>query len=200
LAFTQVSNVFLTATKSGASSGISANMHSDLQPPQQVKQVLLTFPRDTKFRLGTVPACTLTNKQIKSGKKCPSKSLIGTGSAVANVIGNDLPASVKAYAAGAKTMVLEVHASAPPAPQPFTAAIRPTVSGRQLTIPVPKLSFGGFPIYLKQLKLSVPKRGTGRHALITAGECINHKFTVKSAFTYYTGSPVTTSSSSGCTG
>lgn len=113
------------------------------------------------------------------------------------MIGQTVTAGVKAYAAGKTSIVIVVHATSP---APYTAAIRGTVSGSKLTIAVPKLTFDGAPITLTHLKLTVPKKGTGKKALLTAGTCTSGKFTVTSAFTYYNGSPVTVKSSSPCTG
>jgi hypothetical protein len=196
-ATTQHSVVTLTATHSGQSSGVNANIYNTAANPPRVKQLVLTFPSKTKFNLGSVKPCTLTNKQIQSGKSCPAKSQIGTGSAKAKVLGQSVTASVKAYASGKTSLVIVVHASSPAS---YTAAIRGTVSGSKMTIPVPKLSFDGAPITLTQLKLTVPKKGTGTKTLLKAGTCTAGKFTVTSAFTYYNGKPVTVKSSSPCTG
>jgi hypothetical protein len=58
--------------------GVSANMKAGGDEPRDVHTVTVTFPTNTKFRLGTVPACTLMNKQIESGKQCPAKSKISS--------------------------------------------------------------------------------------------------------------------------
>jgi len=195
--FTQVSKIVLTATKSGQSSGINANVHAKGTTPEQAKRLVATFPTGTTFRPGTVPACKLTNKQIESGKKCPKSSQIGTGSAVAKTIVGNVNAKVGAFASGNKNMVLVGTVTSPTTAY---TVIRAVTSKNVLNVgPIPNKA-SGLPITLTSLKVNLPKRGTGNHALVTAGKCVNHKFTVTSAFTYYSGSPVMTSSSSSCTG
>src|SRR5690348_7736530 len=80
LAFTQSSNIFLTATKAGQSTGIKADLHSVSDPgtaPKAAKQIRIQFPAGTKFSLGRVKACTLSDKQLQAGKSCPAASGIG---------------------------------------------------------------------------------------------------------------------------
>jgi len=56
----------------------------------------------------------------------------------------------------------------------------------------------GFQVVLVSLKLNVPSRGSGKTALITAGKCTAHSFTVKSHFVYTDGSQADLQSSSPC--
>jgi hypothetical protein len=107
-------------------------------------------------------------------------------------IGTNEAVAVKAYAAGAKSFVIVAKVEALGA----TLPIRPTVSGSKLTINVPKPPIGA----ITSLALTVPKKGTGLHAMITAGTCTSKKFTVKAVYSYYDASPVTKTSSSSCTG
>jgi hypothetical protein len=198
--FSQSSNIVLTASHAGKSTGIKADIHSTTSPgeaPKAAKLLVLTFPAGTKFGLSNVKPCKLSNSQLTAGKACPSASRIGTGSATASAYPLPQPilAGVKAYAAGATKMVLVVKATSP---IPQTLVIRETTSGAKLTIPVPTPTVAGFQVVLVSLKLNVPARGSGKTALITAGKCTAHSFIVKSHFVYTDGSTADLQSSSPC--
>ncbi len=198
--FTQTSNVALTATHAGKSTGIKADIHSTTSPgqaPEAAKLLVITFPAGTRFNLGSVKPCKLSDGQLTTGKSCPSGSQIGTGSATASAYPLPQPilAGVKAYAAGPKKMVLVVKATSP---IPQTLVIRETTSGAKLTIPVPTPTVAGFQVVLVSLKLNVPARGSGKTALITAGKCTSHSFIAKSHFLYSDGTTADLQSSSPC--
>lgn len=198
--FTQASNVVLTATHAGKSTGIKADIHSATSPgeaPKAAKLLVIAFPAGTKFGLAHMKPCTLSDGQLTAGKSCPSGSLIGTGSATASAFPLPQPilAGVKAYAAGPTKMVLVVKATSP---VPQTLVIRDTTSGAKLTIPVPSPTVAGFKVVLTSLKLNVPARGSGKTALITAGKCRAHSFIVTSHFVYTDGSQANLQSSSPC--
>lgn len=199
--FSQASNIVLTATHAGKSTGIKADIHSTTSPgeaPKAAKLLVITFPAGTKFALSNVKPCKLSDGQLTAGKSCAAKSLIGTGSATASAFPLPQPilAGVKAYAAGPNKMVMVVKATSP---IPQTLVIRETTSGPKLTIPVPSPTVAGFQVVLVSLKLNVPSRGSGKTALITAGKCTAHSFTVKSHFVYTDGSQADLQSSSPCT-
>jgi hypothetical protein len=198
--FTQIANVSLTAGKAGKSTGIIADIHSSTdvgKAPKEAKLLVLTFPANTKFNIGTVKACTLSDKQLMSGGSCPAKSQVGSGSAKA--VAFPLPqvstASVKAFASGSHQMVLVTKATKP---VKVTVIIRETVSGTKLSIPVPQTKIAGFNVILISLKLNVPALGSGKNALVTAGKCTAHKFVVKSHFVYTDHSTLDLESSSPC--
>lgn len=198
--FNQASNVSLTATHAGKSTGIKADIHSTTSPgeaPKAAKLVALAFPAGTKFSLSHVKPCTLSDGQLTAGKSCPGASRIGTGSATASAFPLPQPilAGVKAYAAGPNKMVLVVKATSP---VPQTLIIRVTTSGAKLTIPLPSPTVAGFKVVLVSLKLNVSARGSGTTALITAGKCNAGSFTVKSHFAYTDGSQADLQSSSPC--
>jgi hypothetical protein len=198
--FTQSGNVVLTAIHTGKSTGIKADIHSTTSPgeaPKAAKLVVITLPAGTKFGLSHMKACKLSDGQLAAGKSCPSKSLIGKGSATASAFPLPQPilAGVKAYAAGPNKMVLVVKATSP---IPQTLVIRATTSGAKLTIPVPSPTVAGFQVVLVSLKLNVPARGSGKTALITAGRCSAHSFIVKSHFVYTDGSQADVQSASSC--
>ena len=198
--FSQSSNIVLTAGHAGKSTGIKADIHSTTSPgeaPKAAKLVVLTFPAGTKFGLGHVAACKLSDSQLTAGKSCPAKSLIGTGSATASAFPLPQPilAGVKAYAAGPNKMVLVVKATSP---VPQTLIIRVTTSGAKLTIPVPSPTVAGFKVVLVSLTLNVPARGSGKTVLITAGRCSGGRFIVTSHFAYADGSQADLQSSSPC--
>jgi hypothetical protein len=198
--FIQVANVSLTAAKAGKSTGIVADIHSTTDPgkaPKAAKLLVLTFPANTKFNIGRVKACTLSDKQLMAGGSCPAISQLGTGSAVASVYPLPKPvnAKVKAYAGSSKQMVLVTKATGSISQ---TLVIRETVSGSKLTTPIPVPKVSGFSVVLVSLKLDVPALGSGKNALITAGKCTAHKFVVKSHFVYVDHSTLDLRSSSPC--
>ena len=199
-AFTQVSNVKFTTTKAGHSTGIVADIHSTSDSAQELKGaklVVLKFPAGTKFQLGLVKACQLSDQQLTSGKACPAASKVGSGSAQASAypLPQTITAAVTAFAAGPHSMTILVKATQP---IPQTLVIHATVSGSKLTIPVPTPSVAGVKIVLTSLQLNVPARGSGRSALISAGRCTNHTFIVKSHFAYTDGTALDMQSSSPC--
>ncbi len=199
-AFTQVSNVKLTTTKAGHSTGIVADIHSTSDTPQELKAaklLVLKFPAGTKFQLGLVKACKLSDQQLMSGKSCPAASKVGSGTAQAKAYPLPQPiiAGVKAFAAGPRGMVLVVKATQP---IPQTLVIHETASGSKLTIPVPTPTVAGVKVVLTSLQLSVPARVSGGHALITAGRCTANHFVVGSHFVYDDGSTMDLQSSSPC--
>jgi FlaG/FlaF family flagellin (archaellin) len=199
-AFTQVSNVKLTTTKAGHSTGIVADIHSSSDTPQELKAaklLVVKLPSGTKFQLSLVKACKLSDQQLMSGKSCPAASKIGSGTAQAKAypLPQAIIAGVKASAAGPRSIILVVKATQP---IPQTLIIRATVSGSKLTIPVPSPTVAGVKVVLTSLKLNVPARVSGGHALITAGRCTAHNFVVGSHFVYDDGSTMDLQSSSPC--
>ncbi len=205
-AFTQVSQVTLTAHKAGQSTGITSSIHSSdpTAPgakPKSATRLLLTFPTGTTFNLATslIKPCTYTDRQLATafGPSCAANSKIGSGSAIANAapLASKVNASVAAFVRSAGEMVLVVKPALPGAP---TIVIDATVSGSKLTIPIPNIKLAGISVVLVALKLNVPALGSGRQALITAGRCSSHAFVVTSHFVYTDGSTLMLSSSSAC--
>jgi hypothetical protein len=202
--FKQVSNITLTGHSAGKTTGIASNVYS-VDPaapghkPKAAKQLTITFPSGTKFNLGAVKRCTLSDKQLTDVKvtKCPSATQIGSGSATANAAPlpglSALKLSVGAYVRDSRTMLLQVITKGVP-----PVLIKSTVSGTKLKIPIPQQKVNGIAVVLTALKLNVGAHGSGSHALITAGKCTGGKFVVKSHFSYVDGSTYDTSSSSNC--
>ena len=198
--FTQASNIALTATHAGKSTGIKADIYSTTSPgqaPKAAKLLVITFPAGTKFNLSQVKPCKLSDGQLAAGKTCPAASRIGSGSATASAFPLPQPilAGVKAFAAGPNKMVLVVKATSP---IPQTLVIHLTTSGGKLTIPVPTPTVAGFQVVLVSLKLNVPARSSGKTALITAGKCSAPGFIVRSHFVYTDGSTADLQSTSPC--
>lgn len=202
--FHQKGSVTLTAFKEGAPTGIKANLYSGDSSggaPWATKTVQITFPTGTKFALGHYKACTLSDSQIQSGRSCPSASKIGTGSDTATTIINGKPAgsfngTVAAYVAGPGKMIEVVKTKV--GAKTATVVIHTITNKNVLSISVPQLKFGAYPIVLTSLKLDVPKKGTGRSALITAGKCTKNQFLVKTHFVYTNGKTKDLKSSSFC--
>jgi hypothetical protein len=202
-AFTQTSTITLTAHKANHTTGIKANVSSSdpsVPQPKAAKLLVVTFPSKTKFNLGTplVTACKLSDTQLAAGAACPGKSLIGTGSAVANAypLATSVPATVKSYVSGSNSMVMVATANV--LGTTMRTIIHATVAGSKLTIPVPTPVVSTIKVVLVALKLNVPSKGSGTKALITAGKCSAHQFVVKSHFVYQDGSTFNTTTSSPC--
>ena len=198
--FTQSSNITFSAKQAGHSTGIVANIQSTTDPGQAPKAATLlavSLPTGTKFKLGLVKACKVSDKQLMSGKSCPAGSRIGSGSATASAypLPQAITAGVKAFVSGPRNMILLVKATQP---IPQTLIIRATVTGPKLTIPVPTPTVAGLKVVLVSLKLVVPARGSGHNALITAGRCTAHIFVVKSHFAYDDGTTMDVQSTSPC--
>jgi hypothetical protein len=169
-------------------------LQSSTKPPSAApwaaKKLTVTFPTGTKFALGSVKACTLSDSAIKSGKTCPAASKIGSGSASAEAVQNNtgmlsVNGTVSAYVAGAGKMILVVKSTVGKTTQ--TVVIHETTSGNVLQISVPALKVMGYNVVLTKLQLTVPSKGTGRSSLIKAGRCTNNQWTVKTHFVYTNG-------------
>lgn len=198
-AFSQTASVQFTAQKAGKSTGIKSDLHAVFDtagPLKSPKQVVMTFPVNTRFNLGTklVKRCTYSDKQLTApagAKVCPTKSQIGSGRGQVNLATTSgFPVNVKAYVhnAGSLIIVAKVPALA------TTAVIHAVVRGRKLTINVPNLG-----VVLTSLKLNVGKKGTGKRALITSGRCTAGHFKTSVRWTYWNSTvPDTATSMSNC--
>lgn len=203
--FKQSSKITLTATKAGKSTGFKAAISSSDagEPggkPQALKTLTITLPSKTKFNFKTkaLTPCTAEDTEIKGtgGAVCPAKSRIGTGSAEANgaPVFPSIPENATAYE-GKSDLIFLIS---PKGPSGTVLVLHGKVSGNKLTTALPQLNAGGLSIVITSLNLTINKVGGGKTAFITAGKCTKGKFKVKSNFVYYTGSPVTLSSSSKC--
>lgn len=188
--FVQRGAVHFTTHQAGQSSGLSASLNSATQPAGgplwSTKTVKITFPSGTSFGLGHFKACTLTDSQIKSGKTCPSNTQIGSGSTTANAVingkaGGAIPGTVKAYVGGTGKMIQVVKSGGQ------TLVIQTKASSNVLSISVPQIKVGGYPVVLSSFKLDVSKRGTGASSLIKAGKCVSNFFVIKTHFIYTNG-------------
>jgi hypothetical protein len=203
--FKQTSNVTLTATKAGQSTGFKAAIQSSDpgEPggkPQALKTLTLTLPSATKFNFKSkaLTLCTAGDTEIKGtgGAVCPAKSKIGSGTAEANGYPAipQIPENATAYAGKGNIIFL----LAPKGPAGAPLVLHGVVSANKVTTEVPPISFGGVSIVITGLNLTVNKVGSGKTAFITAGKCTSGKFKVKSNFLYSTGATETLSSSSKC--
>ncbi len=203
--FTQTSNIVLTASKAGASTGFKAALKSadPGEPggkPQALKTLTITFPVATKFNFKSkaIKPCTATDVEIKGtkGTACPAKSKIGSGSAEANgaPVFPALPENAVAYASKSDLIFLLT----PKGPAGSVLVLHGKVAANKVTVGVPLLQEGPLTIVITALELSVNKLGNGKSAFVTAGKCKGGKFTVGSSFVYYTGAAKQLSSSSKC--
>ena len=202
--FTQTSNITLTAKKAGKPTGFKASLLSadpGAIQPQGLKTLTITFPVKTKFNFksNAIAVCKAGDTEIVAtlGSACKAKSLIGSGTAVANgaPVIPAIPEKAKAYAG--KNEILFLLTPAGSAGQ--TLVLHGKVSGNKVTTQVPVINAGGLNVVISALDLTVKTIGHGKNAFVTAGKCVGGKFAVKSAFVYQTGAAMTITSSSSCT-
>ncbi len=203
--FKQTANIKLTAKKAGASSGFEASLASSdtgapNEKPQALKALTVTFPKGTRFdfKSGAIAQCTASPVELVAtkGAACPAKSRIGTGTANTNgaPVYPKIPESATVYVGKGKLLFVLVPTTAVGEVLPLEG----TVSANKLTTRVPELAKAGLTFVITQLTLNVKAAGSGKQAFVTAGRCTKGKFTVKSSFVYYAGSPVSLTSSSKC--
>lgn len=204
--FKQTSKITLTAKKEGDSTGFKVKIASEdpgapNQQPQALKQLTVIFPKQTRFNFKSkvMKQCKATDTEIKAtgGSVCPSKSKIGTGTAVANgaPVLPMIPEDVTAFAASNKVIKLLL---APASTAGQTLVIHVNIKENTLKANVPTIEAGGLKIVITQINLKVKTIGKDKTAFVTAGKCSSKKFVVKSKFLYETGQKLTLSSSSKC--
>jgi len=201
--FTQSAKITLTATKAGKPTGLQASLQSadpGAVQPQGLKTLTITLPTNTRFNFksSAIKQCKASDVEIKAtlGKACPSKSRIGSGTAVANGAPAlpTIPEKAEAFA-GAKQIIFLLS---PAGPAGQILVLRGAVSANKVTTPVPVINAGGLNVVITALDLTIKKIGSGSQAFITAGKCANGKFVVKSGFVYQSGATLALSSSSKC--
>lgn len=204
--FTQTSVIKLTATKAGKPTGLKASLLSadpgaPLGKPQGLKTLTITLPKNTKFNFKStaLKQCKKSEREIAALLPCPSKSKIGSGTAVANGAPapglSTIPENATAYAGHNEIIFLLTPAT------PGGGAVLVLygkVSANKVTTAVPVINLGGVNIVITALNLSIKTIGAGKQAFITAGSCTAGKFVVKSGFVYQSGAPLSITSSSKC--
>jgi hypothetical protein len=219
--FHQSSRIALTTHRAGHSSGFTARVSSTdaTAPgakPKRATRLVIAFPANTRFNLGTslVRACTLSDKQLTKpfGPTCPRRGLIGTGSAMINALPmatvQNVRATVKAFVHGTDSVLIVLVNDQKLLPGTPPIIIHATVSGSRLTLRLPHVvygrgkgkykSFAGITAVIASLKLSVPAMGSGADALLRAGTCTHGRFVVSSRFTYADHTTVRLRSTSRC--
>jgi hypothetical protein len=204
--FKQTSKIVLTATKPGKTTGFNVNIESS-DPgapngqPQALKTLTVTFPKNTKFNFksSAIKQCTATDTELRAtgGSVCAKKSLIGSGSAVANgaPVFPTIPEKAVAYIGSKEIRFLLT----PAGPVGQTLVLHGKVKGNVITTNVPAITSGGLKIVITALSLKIKAAGSGKTAFVTSGACSSKKFTVSAKFLYETGSSLTLASSSKCT-
>jgi len=201
--FKQTSNITLTATKAGKPTGLKANLVATdpgAAQPQGLKTLTITLPEGTRFNFksSAVAQCKASDVEIKAtgGHACPSKSRIGSGTAVANgaPVAPTIPENASAYVGPNQIIFL----LSPSGPAGQVLVLHGAVSKNKVTTQVPVISAGGLNIVITTLNLTVNKVGSGSKAFITAGKCKSGKFAVSARFLYQTGQTLTIPSSSKC--
>jgi hypothetical protein len=119
------------------------------------------------------------------------KSQVGTGSAIADVGGIDLPATVTAFNGtlvnGNPSILLHSRVDAASLTTVLVGEIRQKVNsapqyGDQLNVPVPPLAGGAAAI--QQFGTTVQKKILGKEGYITAGKCNDGSYSYKGTFDY----------------
>jgi hypothetical protein len=177
----QVSKINLTTKKTGKVTGIAAELsHTDpgAQPDGNIPaatQIVVRLANGTRVNDNAVPQCNLSTTDMGNGE-CPSNTVVGTGTAKANVVFGpqgpvvqDVPATVTAYNRN-NALALRVQSQGtsqiPPTTIPIIASL--TKKG-VLTANIPKLQPAGpgSKVILTELKLNVRKKsktvGRGRN-------------------------------------
>ncbi len=203
--FKQSAKVTLTATKPNVSSGVKATIASSdpgapNAQPKGLKVLTLTFPVNTRFNFKSkaLKQCKATDTEIQAtgGAVCPSKSKLGTGTALANgaPVIPKIPESVAAFAGNNQVLLM----LSPQGGAGSRLVLHGKVSANRMTTEVPVQTLGPVNIVITELRLSIKTIGKGSTAFIRAGKCVKKKFVVKSSFLYQTGAKLTISSSSSC--
>ena len=231
-AFKQSSKIGFTTQRSGVSAGVSSDVTSSDPSalgtrPKAARKLVITFPTNTRFNLGTsaVNACHLTDKEMlkplaqfpQNGLQCPKSSQVGSGNAELNtwpmtdpLKPKNVSATVKVFRHVQRTMYIIVYPNLKqvPAWQPWI--LHATASGSKLTIAIPAQVYGkgnckpvaclpkGISASLVMLKFKTWSAGSGSNALVRSGNCTSGKFKFSSHFTYEDHSQLTVGSSSKC--
>ena len=168
-AFKQSSKIGFTTQRSGVAAGISSNVTSSDPSalgarPKAARKLVITFPANTRFNLGTsaVNACHLSDKQMlkplaqfpENGLQCPKSSQVGSGSAELNtwpmtdpLKPADVTAAVKVFRHIHRTLYIIVYPNMKPSGGAYIPSWQPwilhaTASGSKLTITIPAQVYG----------------------------------------------------------
>jgi hypothetical protein len=211
----QSADISFTTRFAGHATGIRVDVHArdpaaPGSKPKRATKLVIAFPLGTRFNLGIplVRPCTLTDTQITKpfGPSCPRRSLIGTGSAIVNAMPMApkpaVPATVKVYVAGARSMLVVVSNDQMLLPGTPPIVIHALVSGPQLTLSLPHVVYGaskrykfaGITAVIARLKFEVPALGS----LITSGRCSARRFVVSARFSYADHTSLVRNSRSSC--
>jgi len=202
--FTQAANITLTATKAGKPTGLKASLESadpGAVQPQGLKTLTIALPTNTRFNFKStaIKRCKVSEVEIKAtlGSACPTRSKIGSGTAVANgaPVLPVIPENATVYAGSNRIIFLLTPATAGVGQ---VLVLYGKVSANKVTTAVPVITAGGLNIVITALNLTIKKIGSGSKAFITAGKCTAGKFVVKSSFLYQTGATLALKSSSKC--
>ncbi len=231
-AFKQSAKIGFTTQKSGVSAGISSDVTSSDPKalgakPKAARTLVITFPANTTFNLGTsaVNACHLSDKEMlkplaqfpQNGLQCPKSSQVGSGNAELNTWPMTDPlkptnanATVKVFRHIHRTLYIIVYPNLKQIPSWQPWILHATASGSKLTISIPAQVYGkgkckpvaclpqGITASLVMLTFKTWSAGSGSNALVKSGKCTSGKFKFSSHFTYEDHSHLTVSSSSKC--
>jgi hypothetical protein len=134
--FSQQADISFTKPKANTSTGIKTNLvardpSAPNGKPKAATNVVVTFPKGTKYDPSALPACKGTDTEIgQTG--CPSNTQVGTGVAHANAapVLADAVENIKAYNGTGGAIIFQLTGV-----QSFV--LRGKISGNKLTTPVP---------------------------------------------------------------
>jgi hypothetical protein len=199
--FTQEATTKLTKKKAGKSAGVSVDFKATDagEPggkPKRASKIVIKLAKGTKVNTNAVAHCGLSDEDVIAGK-CPAKSLVGTGTAKANVapLIPSTTEDVKAYAAKGG-LVLLLTDNLEDTNLGSTIVLRAKISkSGVITVNVPELQpLPGVFAVLTDFKLTTKPKSKGKgkkrvNLITTPKKCVKKKgWTNQVTFTYADGS------------
>ena len=162
--------------------------------PSEIKvQTKAVIKKKGKKKKKSIPTCdpaTLEGTTTEQAVSQCGKAQVGTGSAIADVVGTDLNATVTAFNGtkvnGNPSILLHSRVDAASLTTVLVGEIRRKGAsapyGDQLNVPVPPLAGGAAAI--QQFGATVQKKILGKVGYITAGKCTDGSFSFRGTFDY----------------
>lgn len=174
--------------------------------PSPVRHMRISFPAGAGVNLGAFRSCS---KGQVTAARCPAAARIGTGSALADLAGTPIDATVTVYngpRTGARQTAWIRVVALTTIPFVFTATIRKTTGrfGHVMDLDIPPvldtMQPGGVPITRLTTTLGGYGRSHGRRVpLVTAPTRCSGGWRFQAAFRYADGSTITRKSQISCT-
>jgi hypothetical protein len=198
--FTQNATTKFTKIKAKSSTGVAVSFRATDpgEPggkPKAASKIVIKLARGTRVNKRAAKQCNLNDEGVMAGK-CPKASLIGTGTAKANVapLIPSTTEDVKAYASRVGITLLLTDNADDPAPAQ-ALVLRARVSERGvITVKVPELQpLPGVFAVLTDFRLKTKPKGKGKgskriNLITTPKKCTRKGWTNTVIFTYADGS------------